>query len=399
MAEIPDRYNYQFIHNVYAHFFRDTANYFSEYLYPRFEWVTIGTYDKAVEYITKREQFNRETDKPMLPGLILNPIGEFGMSDYGGKQYWRFPNLAPGIVDRIFDAIYQDANVLITPSFSRIRGEIELIMLLNSFYEYCDMRMLMFLIFGGLDRIIYPRWFHSFIILPDEVYNYEYYNPVTGERYHLNWESAHAHPQLVKTTNRNEIVVPCSIRPWYKLTGVTDSSTRYGGDKLADWRLSAMLEYEVEIPSFIVLKSDYLAEGIDFEIRYSSCYTKYPEYNIPVNRDEFESRWEWNLDSTSSQIIHLKNDPKIVKRENYVFKTRYFHIVTKEEADSTADIIITMPEQITDEKLLILNSKSGQLNYWDHYVLEDNGNTLVIKRQNVNVAEGDIIELYVYGAM
>ena len=334
----------------------------------------------------------------MLPALILNPTGDWNVSDYGGKQYWRFPNLQPGMVDKLFDPIYQDQNVLITPAFTRIRGDIELIMLLNSFYEYCDVRTLFLLIFGGMERIIYPRWFHSFIILPDELINYRYDNPVTGLSYKLDWDSANANHQLVKTTNRNELVVPCQIRPWYKLTSIGDASTRYGGDRLADWRLSATIEYEVEMPTFLVIKSDYLAENIEWELRYESVYTKYPDYNseLPGDRNSWKSHWDWNLDETSSTIIELEDGPDIVKSEDFSFKTRYFHVVTTAEADSTSNIIISMPEAITDEKRLIVNSYDGPLSYWDHYELIDSGTKMVIKIPEVKLNEGDIIELYVY---
>ena len=91
--EIQTRWRYHFIHNVYAHFFNDMLEYFSTYHYPRFEYTVVGTYDKAVEYLEKCQQYERETDKPLLPALILNPSGEFDNADAlsGGKQLWRFP--------------------------------------------------------------------------------------------------------------------------------------------------------------------------------------------------------------------------------------------------------------------------------------------------------------------
>jgi hypothetical protein len=51
---------YFFIHNVYANFFKDALDYFSLHLYPRFEYKVVGTYDKAVEYITKQCELNLE---------------------------------------------------------------------------------------------------------------------------------------------------------------------------------------------------------------------------------------------------------------------------------------------------------------------------------------------------
>ena len=93
----------------------------------------------------------------MLPAFILDPVGEFGISDSntGAKQLYRFPNLAPGFINRWYDPIYQDSDVMINIGFTRLKGEMNLVMLLNSFYEYCDLRIFMIQYFGSEGRWIY----------------------------------------------------------------------------------------------------------------------------------------------------------------------------------------------------------------------------------------------------
>ena len=400
LNEIQTRWRYHFIHNVYAHFFKDMLDYFSTYLYPRFEYTVVGTYDKAVEYLEKCQQYERETDKPLLPALILNPAGEFDNADAssGGRQLWRFPNLAYGFNKRLFQPVYQDENLLCTVSFMRIKGEIELLMLLNSFYEYCDIRMLFLNIFGGRDRIIYPRFFSSFIILPEELLNYEYTNEYTGVSYTMDWAGVGAQTELVRSTARNEVVIPCNIKPQFAMVSLTDGSQRYGGaDRLADWRLAATINYEVEIPNYFILQSDYLALGADVEIRYGSTFSEYNDFQPPIERQLFKSRWDWEENILDPE--NLCDSTSTVSIADYVFKTRYFHEVTQADIDSTSNLEITLPEQIIDLKIMIVNSKEGELSYGDHYVIEDNGWTLVIKTvdpPNVFLEEGWILELYVY---
>ena len=396
-------YSYTYIHNVFANFYRDSLDYFTTHVYPRFEYSVIATYEKAVEYISKTDQYNREIDKPLLPALILNPSGDFGLADTnaGGNQLWRFPNLAPGLIKRISPPIYQDQQVIITPGYLRLKGEIELIMLLNSFYEYCDIKILLLQIFGGMERWIYPFFFSSFIILPDELVNYRYTNEYTGLTYKLDWESAGAVDQLVKTTDINELVVPCSIRPQYKLMGISDGSTKYGGDKLAEWRLTATLEYEVEIPHFLLLESDYLVQEMNLEVRYGSCFSEYANYKPPVNREINDFSQQFGIDATSSTVIiptdATSSEPEFIGE--FIYKTRYFHVITKSESESTINITIDLPEQISDERTLIVNSKSGQLAYGDHFVIDNDGWDLTIKVDNVPLVESQIIELYVYERM
>jgi hypothetical protein len=401
--EIQTRWRYHFIHNVYAHFFNDLLDYFSTYLYPRFEYTVVGTYDKAVEYLEKCQQYERETDKPLLPALILNPSGEFDTADAnsGGRQLWRYPNLSYGFNKRLFNPVYQDENLLATVSFIRMKGEVELLMLLNSFYEYCDIRMLFINIFGGRDRIIYPRFFSSFIIIPQELIDYEYTNEYTGLTYRIDWEKAGAESKLVRSTARDEIVIPCRIKPQISMVSLGDGSQRYGGaDRLADWRLTATINYEVEIPNYFILQSDYLALGADVEIRYGSTFSANNDYQPPINRWLYDVEWELGLDATSDSRITVDPCDSTADVDfiaDYLFKIRYFHEVTQAEIDSTSNLTIILPETITEEKKLIVNSHDGALDYGDHYTIENNGQTLIIRTTDtVHLKAGWLMELYVY---
>ncbi len=413
--------NYHFIHNVFANFFKDTLDFFT-CVYPRFEYTVIGTYEKSVEYINKQCQFGRETDKPMFPALILNPSGEFNTAETnaGGKQLWRYPNLAPNFSKRLFDAIYKDQHIQMFPGFLRIKGDIELILLLNSFYEYCDMRILFINIFGGMDRVIYPKFFSSFIILPESFINYEYTNEYTNENYKIDWSTAAASEKLVKTTARNELVLPLNVKPQYTLTSIADASNKYGGtDDRPEWKLSATITYELEIPNYLVIESDFLAQGINLNINYGSVYSVNNDYQPPVNRNLYDIEWDWGLNkytNTPDKLgdMSLIDTTSTVTYDDYVYQDRYFHIVTAAEADSTSNIEITLPEQILDPKILIVNSKDGKLIYGDHYLIINNGWTLLIKTgetqsQEINqcppitikehyvfLEEGWVLELYVY---
>jgi hypothetical protein len=394
---------YFFIHNVYANFFKDSLDYFSLHLYPRFEYKVVGTYDKAVEYLQKQCQYGRETDKPNNPALILNPSGDFDLADgnAGGKQLWRFPNLAPGLVRRIFDPVYKDDDVEINVGFIRIQGDLELIMLLNSFYEYCDLKMLFMQIFGGYERWIYPQFFSTFIILPEELVNYQYTNEYTGATHTLDWANAGAYEKLVKTIAKNELVIPCSIKPIYKLTAFSDASQRYGGADLAEWKLGATIRYEIEVPAFLVLHTDFDIKDIPIKVKAGSTYSTYDYASLndgaspPMGADSSnevpQTYSDYNInitlgDSTCSESFV----------GDYEFHTRYYHIVSQVEADSTSDLVITLPEEVTDLNAVIINSKYGQLTYGDHYTFSCDGLVLTIKRKTVDYDVDWVIEIYFY---
>lgn len=398
---------YFFIHNVYANFFKDSLDYFSLHLYPRFEYKVVGTYDKAVEYLQKQCQYGRETDKPNNPALILNPSGDFDLADgnAGGKQLWRFPNLAPGMIRRIFDPVYKDDDVEINVGFIRIQGDLELIMLLNSFYEYCDLKMLFMQIFGGYERWIYPQFFSTFIILPEELVNYEYTNIYTGASHTLDWANAGAYEKLVRTIAKNELVIPCNIKPIYKLTAFSDASQRYGGAAdIAEWKLGATIRYELEVPAFLVLHTDFDINGVSIRIKAGSAYSTY-DYasghggSIKDNRNLLNNGIEPIPDAYSQYHINVSISDGTCSEDfigQYDFNTRYYHIVSQEEADSTSDLVILLTEPATDLNAVIINSKYGELTYNDHYYFSPDRFSLIIRRSTVEYEVDWVIEIYFY---
>jgi len=440
MPTDTDQFHQQFIHNVFGCFVENTLEYFGDYLYPRFKHQVVGTYDKAVEYITKQEHYGREGDKPNLPALILNPTGDMNLDDSQSlaKQLWRFPHLAPHLAQQLFQPVYQDNNVEINVAFTRLKGEIELLALLPSFYEYFDLKIFLIQHFGGEGRPIEPMYFNDFITLPEELVNYEYTNDATGEAYKLDWENNGAYEFLVETTNQNELIIPGKLKPRYTLRGMSDGSNRYGGaDDVASWKLSSIIEYEIEVPTFIILKTDYMVENIDFNLRFGSVYSKYSEYNLPTNEIIIERHWDSGYQESTNTIINTAvesnpdviddlnsntntssiDDPNIARGDvnyNYqktptenicnsekiireiVFKTRYFHEITQEQADSTSDVIITMPEPVYDMTLIKVQSKYGLMEYGTHYIIENSGNDIKIIVKNVNLTKGDFIEIFIY---
>jgi hypothetical protein len=407
MARETEGFHYTFIHTVFGSFINDTLEFFADYLYPRFEHQVVGTYDKAVEYITKKDQYTREEDKPNLPAIILNPDGEFNLDEAntGARSIYRFPNLMSRFSSMIYDPIYQDNNNKVTVGFTRLKGTIELLLLLNSFYEYFDVKIFLIQMFGGEGKYIHPVEFDSFIIIPNDLYTFTYANDVTGLTYNLDWTGAGIESKLVRTTNRTEIVVPGKIRPTYAIRGMSDASTRHGGiDSLSDYRLTVQVEYEIELPSYMILETDYIVEHVNLDLRYGSSYSEYSDYNNELPQGRYLTRTSW--DSGLSETEHsefdsddLPDEAEIVQKIELESRTRYFYELTNADIDSTSDIFIIIFEEILQEEryYLIVNSKYGAMTYDLHYDIHNSQTRIQIKRETTSALEaGDIIELYVY---
>jgi len=404
-SQIEERYNITYVHNGLINFYKDLLDYFSTYLYPRFEWKIITTYQKAIEYLNKKNELGMESRMPNLPAIILNPSGDFDIEESFGKMLWRFPNLYPGFIKRIMDPIYQDENIIINAGFSRIKGECEIICLLPSFYEVIDLKLYLNLIFGGKDRYIKPQWFNGYFILPEEIYNYEYENDITGQLYKINIPNSESH--LIKTTNKNEVVFPFRILPRFKMISMTDGSVRLGGtDRHADWRLSFSIEYEVELPTFLILQSNYLVKNIKLNIGYNSCFTENESHIISSNEINMIFKADFGLKETEDSIPTIPPKMKMIDLKQKEFVYRFFHIVNEDESyplDTTSfdsSILIMLPENIIFDneddykELILINGKYGPLKYNDHYEILEN--CITIKNDITNFKENDIIEIYIF---
>lgn len=402
-------YSYAYIHNVFGHFVKDTMDYFAGYLYPRFTWRVIGTYDKAVEYMDKQNQYNRDIDMPFKPGLILNPTGDMTTDEPYGNMAARYPQFGLGLVKYMFDPIYRDEEVLVNVGFTRLKGEFEFIALLPSFYEYFDFKIFLLNTCRGTNRKIQPIFFNTFITIPSDLYNYTYTNEYTGESHTLNWDQYGVRDELLETTNTTEKIYPVKILPMFTLTGISDASSRFGGmQNLAEWKLSFIFEYEIDIPSFIILQSDYIAKDLNLDIRVGSAYSINNEPNnddnepnidemVPLQRYTFRSNMNFSYDSTSQEMITYPEDATLLDKENLEFNARYFYIITQQDIDAQEDLEINLQEIILNYKYMIVFSKLGQLLSGNDYELINNGSSLLLKTSLLNeLSFGDIIEMYTY---
>jgi len=388
---------YHFIHYAYSDFFRSILDYIDD-MYPRFNWKVITTYQKAVEYLSKKAQYGREVDQPNAPALVLDPKGDINTDDISGKFLWRYPNMIPFFASKLFDPIYRDENVEITACFSRMKGEVEVYAILASIYEYLDFKNMINLFWAGSDRYFNPFWLHSYIILPPEVYNYNYTNEYTGENYYVNIPDISN--ILVRTTNRNEVVYPFKTKPRFKITAASDASQRLGGtDNLPEWRLNLTIDYEIELPTYLVIKTNWMPKYINLNIECGSTYS-YNGNDYDVNHVPsvmFGSNYEGDFnmyDGTSTTLI-LPTEMVETEENTRTFKIRYYHIVTKSQEQSDTDLYISVPEEITDVNLLILRMKDRILRYMDDYEIIDDGKIVVVKK-SVGYKEHDVIELFIY---
>jgi len=260
-----------FIHNTFGSYFSGVLDWFGEKFYPRFEYKVIGTYDKAVKFFKSRREMGIDPNGKLLPSVSLDPMLDFSNEERGGRFLWQFSRYAPGLGMRLFNSVnLKEQDVVITPVFSRYQGTFEMTFWLASVYELIDFRVALLQFCGGYNRWVRPEFFWSYLILPDQIENFE-----IEKDQKIDWSNSFAELVHVDTINKQRLALPIPLDPIWRLDSLGDSSTKYGGDQIAEYKLSGTFTYEVNIPTYVVL-SKSLNPKIVLSFSLGKTYTKYP---------------------------------------------------------------------------------------------------------------------------
>ena len=419
---------HHFIHDVFGDFIGSTTEYLLDLFDvgegSRFRWWTIGTYSKEIDRLAKeQEQVEEEPNKPLLPALIINPTEmDLVETGKGGQQFYRFPHLSSGMLSRLFLPIYRDSNISILPGFSRVSGTLECLAICNSIYEYLDLKMRLRLFFlGDTQKPIFPQWFQSRIILPNELLLYTFENDVTGESYELDWNnSVGAEDQLVETIGREEKVLPCQIKPWYWLSDISDGSERYGGsEKLPEWVLNFSIGYEVELPTFIIIEElrdlTEATRHINFNVRYGSSHSDYVSWDAYEEEDVDTSKnvifpkfREKTLQFNPEDYIYPRTNSTIFKSTIHPDGTKElktiprtlnnrFYLPLSDDILDSDEESFDLPVVVNDLNYFELSSKFGIMAYGDHYEISDDGMVLTVYFKNITgLKSNDVLEVFYF---
>lgn len=383
-----------FINNCFGSFFRGTLSWFGDVFYKRLIYRVLGSYDKSVEYFNKKKQFDREIDTNILPSLTLDPSYDFEPSEPGGKFLWRHAQYAPGLAKKLWMGYegFEDQSLDVVPVFSRYKGTFDLIFWLNSVYELLDIRTYLFQWSGGYNRLFRPTFFDSFIVVPDTLINHQIEGDIP-----IDWSKSPMTVMMVDNTARIEHTLPVCLTPWYKFTSISDSSTKYGNDSVAEYKLTASVEYEVEIPTYLVLSTYYGDIKTDLDISMGATYSR---YGIEPYIDEESGEFFKTVGSDVPQDRFLaSNESGDIVRDKTNAEERAFYTFTVDDEDNfdpAQDQYIIIPNPFAteiDPDYIKVVTYVGELNYGDQWTYSDSGSNIVVA---IEPLEGEIVEFFRY---
>jgi len=380
-------YNF-FINNCIGSFYRGTLDWFAEEIYSRISYKVLGTYDKSVEYFNKVLANGRETDKPLRPSLSLDPTYDFEPATIGGRFLWQAGDYLSGFSKRLFEKYegFEDQHISLVPMFSRYSGQFELLFWLESVYELLDVRVMLFQYSGGLNRLMRPEMFETYLILPDEINDYTIPD---GEAIKIDWAESDRFLKNIKNINQNKYVMPILLTPVYRFTAVTDTTEKYGADNVADYKLSVTVEYEVDIPTSIAI-TPFINGTINVNCGLDiakSIYGTSPAYN--------ETTEEYEKGGQEIPKEKMTGDSQTVTRFGWTnFKERaYYTFESGDELDDGYFSINNPFESTISETLMSVVSYTGILQYGSTWIFNEDKSKIKI---TVEPEENEIVEFFRY---
>ena len=385
-----------YIHNTFGAFYKGLLNWFGNYFYDRFKYRVISTYEKSIEYFNKKLEFNKELNDQIFPAITLDPSFDFDYAEGIGQTLWQKPYIAPNMVSNLWENVegLEDQEIALSIIFTRFKGTVEITFWLNSVYELLDTRMELLLFSGGINRYMRPEVFQSFLVIPEEIINYEIDNKK------IDWSETNLSLKLLKAPNVYKYTLPVTLDPIFRFSSISDNSVKYGNDNLTEYKLSVSVEYEINIPTYCILKDIYKATLI------LNMYTDiaYSKYGTATIYDEEKQEYVQKNKYSFVPKMKIKNKDQFDQKADLLKAIDYsYYKFTEEDVKEFEEIgevdyeglLLPNPyyDKMLDEDEILCVSYPGELKYEDDWLYQEDKKYILIK---IKPIEDEIIEFHLY---
>jgi len=342
------------------------------------ETVVCGNYTKSLQYLLDYK--TRNLDAPVLPLLS----GNFTLSKIDEKtnHTWKHSKRnAYYFASTLYEKMYEDDHVQITPIFERFMGTSEVILIAHSSPEAHDYQFATMQWFDTDKWFILPE-FTTQLQIPTEMITYDYVNESTGQHYTLDWSQTELDQKLIRSVDQQYYVFPVNSSPMIRLTSISDGTTWYGGSEKPDYRINMTFEWDIELPAYIVLKTDWRVDEF--------------KKSIVINGQIDTGFYEWYVgpgDERTPGVNTIKIGDSIIQdgQITYEFQKSYNIPITVDHSDITAPYDVTLPEPIGNRKITVM-SYWGIMSEDREYKVKDPSTISLY----VPIKKDDFISIYYY---
>jgi len=255
--------NVYFIHNAVSAFYESMKIFFLTSFYPRYKYGVVTTYDRNLQTIIQsKETNNMQHFKPPTPSFAIDPNIDLNPMDKF-NDLWRYRNFSGGFSSQLFDPIYKDDEVIITPAYNRYEGTFEVKSFVSSTYEAIDLKNRFDQYFGKTGRVFRPTFTRSYLHIPINVINFIYENDVLDIKRSLDWSTTDVKYQMYKSLNSEEFMVPLTLKPWISMESNSTAIDKFSdNNSYPKYEVNASFKLEINLPTDLYIKTDYKIDDV-----------------------------------------------------------------------------------------------------------------------------------------
>jgi hypothetical protein len=189
--------------------------------------------------------------------------------------------------------------------------------------------------------------------------------------------------------------MPIKLSPWFWFTNISDGSVKYGGDSISEYKLTATCEYEIWLPTYMVLKPYACLERIYMDVRMDSAYSR---YGLAPTFDIMQQKYTPSQDQESdvpANRIQGYSDNLPLESSSMAERT-YYKFTAEDEATNPEWFELNNPfNSDVPRELIYVVTYRGYMDYGDDagWKFNDDKSKILIK---IEAKENELIELFRY---
>ena len=325
----------QYPHIALGSFARAFRDYIYYQVYKGFQGIIFGSYNRAIQSYLQRMKIDNTGDNLIDIGLpLFNYTFQIDNPDEKLDLPWRNTTYFPGVAKVLYPSFYIDDDFELKVIYRRLKGTINMNIYCSSEAEQLDIQMLMYDGFRGLNTYSSAQ-IRAMTVLPDSLL----FIDNKGRRITKALTSNKITKAFIPSINSTQYYIYNNITAILNLNSLSSSNNYYGGTGLPDYTLTGSVNFELDIPSYIMCLARTKYVGIEINL--------YSEYKY--------------------------QDDKVIKAMEYITgkhidcdidKDPNSNIISFENGQIIDSIIYTIPEEST-KSISIVNDlfKDKKLNW------------------------------------
>lgn len=234
-------------------------------VYQDFKGFVYGGYDKGLQ--TYRQQVETVNQGDLIDyglPLISYTINIDGPAETVDST-WRSSKLNIGHARVIYEPFYKDDDLELRIVYRRFKGTIDLNIFCSSQPEQLDIQMSFIDSFISLNKFIVAP-LRVFTIIPDSFLATD----IHGVQINRVFKKENISRDFIEAVNERAYYLGCNTNSQIRLVSLTPSNKLYGGKDLPEFTLTGSMEFEVDIPQYILAWSSCVFQlNLDISVAFS----------------------------------------------------------------------------------------------------------------------------------